>query len=169
MNRQPWYQRVEHRELYKGMALRRLSLNESKAPRTVVSNTGIQLPGETGRKVLRCAATQLNQNRGYEVRSRRAVTRSWWDVKAMRLIWCDRLALMAMLFLMHLSVGKTDSGLLGTLAELRLSPVILAMHKRTGDPRRIEQLAAIADWSSSRFGDRFAEKVSQTSMYYIRR
>ena len=77
--------------------------------------------------------------------------------------------LLVLLLRKQLSVGTTDSGLLGGLADHRLSPAIVAMHERPGEPWRIEQLAEIAGLSTSRFADRFTDKVGQTPMSYLRR
>lgn len=77
--------------------------------------------------------------------------------------------LLVLLLRKQLSVGTTESGLLGGLADIRLSPAIVAMHERPGELWRIEQLAEIAGLSTSRFADRFTEKVGQTPMSYLRR
>ncbi len=77
--------------------------------------------------------------------------------------------LLVLLLRKQLSVGTTDPGLLGGLADHRLSPAIVAMHERPGEPWRIEQLAEIAGLSTSRFADRFTDKVGQTPMSYLRR
>ena len=77
--------------------------------------------------------------------------------------------LLVLLLRKQLSVGTTESGLLGGLADIRLSPAIVAMHERPGESWRIEQLAEIAGLSTSRFADRFTKKVGQTPMSYLRR
>lgn len=77
--------------------------------------------------------------------------------------------LLVLLLRKQLSAGTTDSGLLGGLADDRLSPAIVAMHERPGEPWRIEQLAEIAGLSTSRFANRFTDKVGQTPMSYLRR
>lgn len=68
----------------------------------------------------------------------------------------------------QLSAGTTDVGLLGGLADPRLSSAIVAMHEHPGQPWRIEQLAEIAGLSTSRFADRFSKTVGQTPMAYLR-
>ncbi|ASJ70188.1 helix-turn-helix transcriptional regulator [Granulosicoccus antarcticus] len=76
--------------------------------------------------------------------------------------------LLVLLLRVQLSVGTTDSGLLGGLADIRLSPAIVAMHERPGEPWRIERLAEISGLSTSRFADRFTKTVGQTPMSYLR-
>lgn len=68
----------------------------------------------------------------------------------------------------QISAGTTDVGLLGGLADVRLSPAIVAMHEHPGKRWRIEQLAEIAGLSTSRFADRFSNTVGQTPMSYLR-
>lgn len=68
----------------------------------------------------------------------------------------------------QLSSGETDVGLLGGLADPRLSQTIVAMHEHPERHWRIEQLAEIAGLSTSRFADRFATIVGQTPMAYLR-
>lgn len=77
--------------------------------------------------------------------------------------------LLVLLLRAQLSLGATDTGLLGGLADKRLSPAIVAMHERPGEPWRIEQLAEISGLSVSRFADRFTTTVGQTPMSYLRR
>lgn len=68
----------------------------------------------------------------------------------------------------QLSAGTSDVGLLGGLADPRLSSAIVAMHEHPGQHWRIEQLAEIAGLSTSRFADRFSKTVGQTPMTYLR-
>jgi len=76
--------------------------------------------------------------------------------------------LLVRLLRMQLSAGTTDVGLLGGLADPRLSPSIVAMHEHPGQQWRIEQLAEIAGLSTSRFADRFSKTLGQTPMTYLR-
>ena len=76
--------------------------------------------------------------------------------------------LLVRLLRVQLSAGTTDVGLLGGLADTRLSPAIVAMHEHPGQHWRVEQLAEIAGLSTSRFADRFTKTVGQTPMAYLR-
>ncbi len=67
-----------------------------------------------------------------------------------------------------LSAGTAEVGLLGGLADPRLSAAIVAMHERPGQAWRIEQLALEAGLSTSRFADHFTRTVGQTPMAYLR-
>ena len=68
----------------------------------------------------------------------------------------------------QLAAGTTDTGILGGLADVRLSPAIVAMHEKPGKTWRIDHLAEIAGLSVSRFADRFTSTVGQTPMSYLR-
>lgn len=76
--------------------------------------------------------------------------------------------LLVRLLRMQLAAGTTDVGLLGGLADARLSPAIVAMHEQPGRHWRIEQLAEVAGLSTSRFSNRFTRTVGQTPMTYLR-
>ncbi|MBX2826425.1 MAG: AraC family transcriptional regulator [Gammaproteobacteria bacterium] len=76
--------------------------------------------------------------------------------------------LMVRLLRSQLSAGTTDVGLLGGLADARLSHAIVAMHETPGRQWRIEQLAELSGLSVSRFADRFAKTVGVTPMAYLR-
>lgn len=68
----------------------------------------------------------------------------------------------------QVGMGSTDVGLLGGLADDRLSRAIVAMHEHPGRVWRIDQLAEIAGLSVSRFAGRFTSTVGQTPMAYLR-
>lgn len=68
----------------------------------------------------------------------------------------------------QLAAGTADVGLLGGLADKRLSPAIVAMHEHPGKPWCVETLSSIAGLSGSRFTDRFSRTVGQTPMAYLR-
>lgn len=68
----------------------------------------------------------------------------------------------------QLSSGITDVGLLGGLADERLSPAIVAMHEHPGKLWSVDTLATLAGLSTSRFADRFTRTVGQTPMTYLR-
>ncbi len=68
----------------------------------------------------------------------------------------------------QLSAGTTNTGVLGGLADARLSPVIVAMHEHPGQAWNIDQLAEVAGLSVSRFANRFSTIVGQTPMSYLR-
>lgn len=67
-----------------------------------------------------------------------------------------------------LSAGSTDTGLLAGLADPRLCHAIVAIHERPGHAWRIDDLAAEAGLSTSRFATRFVELVGQSPMSYLR-
>lgn len=68
----------------------------------------------------------------------------------------------------QLSAGTTNVGILGGLADTRLSSVIVAMHEHPGQQWDVEQLAEVAGLSTSRFADRFSSIVGRTPMSYLR-
>lgn len=76
--------------------------------------------------------------------------------------------LLVRLLRLQVSAGSADVGLLGGLADPRLSRAIVAMHEQPGQRWRVEQLAEEAGLSASRFADRFQQVVGQTPMAYLR-
>lgn len=76
--------------------------------------------------------------------------------------------LLVRLLRMQLSAGITDVGLLGGLADERLSPAIVAMHEHPGRLWSVDMLATTAGLSTSRFANRFTRTVGQTPMTYLR-
>ena len=83
----------------------------------------------------------------------------------------DRLGevLMVRLLRHQIEHGSTDAGLLGGLADRRLSRAIVAIHEDPGRGWKSEDLAAIAGLSLSRFAELFASVVGVTPMAYLRR
>ena len=83
----------------------------------------------------------------------------------------DRLAEVLMVRLLRALIerGASDPGLLGGLADPRLSRAIVAIHEDPGRAWRNEDLAAIAGLSLSRFAELFAAVVGATPMAYLRR
>jgi len=67
-----------------------------------------------------------------------------------------------------LEKGAAEPGLLGGLADPRLSRAIVAMHEHPGRSWRIEDLAEAAGLSVSRFAELFAATVGQTPVAYLR-
>lgn len=65
--------------------------------------------------------------------------------------------------------GETRSGLLGGLADPRLSRAIVAIHERPEHKWRIDTLADEAGLSKSRFTELFRVKVGETPLAYLRR
>jgi len=64
--------------------------------------------------------------------------------------------------------GATAPGLLGGLADQRLSRAIVSMHEAPGRHWRNDDLAAIAGLSLSRFAELFQQRVGQTPQGYLR-
>ncbi len=83
----------------------------------------------------------------------------------------DRLGevLLVRLLRIQLETGATRTGLLGGLADIRLSRAIVAMHEKPGRQWRNEDLADIAGLSLSRFSELFAVTVGETPIAYLRR
>jgi len=65
--------------------------------------------------------------------------------------------------------GTTGAGLLGGLADARLSRTIVAIHENPGKQWRNQELAEVANLSRSRFSERFVELVGETPQAYLRR
>ena len=68
----------------------------------------------------------------------------------------------------QIEMGATTPGLLSGLADRQLSRALVAMHDRADRDWRNGELAEIAGMSLSRFPDRFAERVGETSQSYLR-
>ena len=68
----------------------------------------------------------------------------------------------------QLAAGTTTVGVLGGLADPRLSHAIVAMHEHPGRRWSNDQLAEVAGLSLSRFADKFTATVGQTPMSYLR-
>lgn len=83
----------------------------------------------------------------------------------------DRLGEVLMVRLLRTQIerGATSTGLLGGLADPRLSRAIVAMHENPGRQWRSEDLAEEAGLSLSRFAELFASVVGNTPMAYLRR
>lgn len=83
----------------------------------------------------------------------------------------DRLGevLLVRLLRMQIESGATRTGLLGGLADARLSRAIVAMHEDPGRQWRNEDLADMAGLSLSRFSELFAVTVGETPIAYLRR
>lgn len=83
----------------------------------------------------------------------------------------DRLGevLLVRLLRIQLETGATRTGLLGGLADARLSRAIVAMHENPGRQWRNEDLADMAGLSLSRFSELFADTVGETPIAYLRR
>ncbi len=77
--------------------------------------------------------------------------------------------LMVRLLRAQIERGSTGTGLLGGLADARLSRTIVAMHEYPGKQWRNQDLAEIANLSRSRFSERFVELVGETPQAYLRR
>ncbi|MEM9063258.1 MAG: AraC family transcriptional regulator [Pseudomonadota bacterium] len=65
--------------------------------------------------------------------------------------------------------GASEPGVLGGLADPRLSRAIVSMHEAPGQNWRNEDLAEIAGLSRSRFAELFVEAVGETPLAYLRR
>ena len=83
----------------------------------------------------------------------------------------DRLGevLMVRLLRSQIEHGAASTGLLGGLADPRLSRAIVALHEDPGRQWRSEDLAGIAGLSLSRFAELFAKIVGVTPIAYLRR
>jgi AraC-like DNA-binding protein len=77
--------------------------------------------------------------------------------------------LMVRLLRNQLERGMTSAGLLGGLADPRLSRAIIAVHEDPGKAWRNSDLAGIAGLSVSRFVELFGSTVGETPMSYVRR
>lgn len=64
--------------------------------------------------------------------------------------------------------GSATPGVLGGLADSRLSRAIVAIHEKPGHAWRIEDLAEIAGLSRSRFAEVFSKAVGETPLSYLR-
>lgn len=69
----------------------------------------------------------------------------------------------------QLEQGSTAVGLLGGLADARLSRAIVAIHEAPGKPWRNEEMAETAGLSLSRFAELFLKRVGETPQAYLRR
>ena len=76
--------------------------------------------------------------------------------------------LIVRLLRLQMERGTTRPGLLGGLADPRLSRAIVAMHERPGDLWRVETLADEAGLSVSRFSELFRDKVGMPPLAYLR-
>ncbi|MCB1754861.1 MAG: AraC family transcriptional regulator [Gammaproteobacteria bacterium] len=65
--------------------------------------------------------------------------------------------------------GKTSVGLLGGLADARLSRAIVAIHEAPGKRWKNEDMASTAGLSISRFAELFLQRVGETPQAYLRR
>lgn len=65
--------------------------------------------------------------------------------------------------------GEAAVGLLGGLADPRLSRAIVAMHEAPGRQWTMSDLAGVTGLSVSRFGQLFHDKVGETPFAYLRR
>ncbi len=69
----------------------------------------------------------------------------------------------------QIETGAMQTGLLGGLADPRLSRAIVAIHDRPGHPWRAETLAEEAGLSVSRFAELFKDAVGETPLAYLRK
>lgn len=69
----------------------------------------------------------------------------------------------------QLEQGSTVVGLLGGLADPRLSRAIVAIHEAPGKSWRNEEMAETAGLSLSRFSELFLNRVGETPQAYLRR
>ena len=67
-----------------------------------------------------------------------------------------------------LAEGSAAPGVLGGLADPRLSRAIVMIHEKPGYAWRIEDLAKIAGLSRSRFAEVFLKAVGETPLAYVR-
>lgn len=83
----------------------------------------------------------------------------------------DRLGEVLMVRLLRAQIerGATSAGVLGGLADPRLSRAIVAVHEAPGRHWRSEDLAEVAGLSLSRFAELFTQTVGDTPMAYLRR
>jgi AraC-like DNA-binding protein len=65
--------------------------------------------------------------------------------------------------------GSTEAGLLGGLADSRLSRAIVSIHEAPGKNWKNADLAEIAGLSMSRFAELFLQRVGETPQSYLRR
>ena len=65
--------------------------------------------------------------------------------------------------------GQSATGLLGGLADQRLSKAIVSIHEAPGRCWKNDDLAAIAGLSMSRFAELFRQRVGETPQSYLRR
>jgi AraC-like DNA-binding protein len=69
----------------------------------------------------------------------------------------------------QIEIGSTETGLLGGLADSRLSRAIVSMHEAPGKNWKNADLAEIAGLSISRFAELFQQRVGETPQSYLRR
>ncbi len=69
----------------------------------------------------------------------------------------------------QIELGSTEPGLLGGLADSRLSRAIVSMHESPGKNWNNSELAEIAGLSISRFAELFHQRVGETPQSYLRR
>lgn len=69
----------------------------------------------------------------------------------------------------QLETGSVQTGLLGGLADKRLSRAIVAMHERPKRAWRVDDLAEVAGLSVSRFAQLFKSAVGQSPLAYLRK
>lgn len=69
----------------------------------------------------------------------------------------------------QIELGTTATGLLGGLADRRLSRAIVSMHEAPGKSWKNAELAQIAGLSISRFAELFHQRVGETPQSYLRR
>lgn len=67
----------------------------------------------------------------------------------------------------HPAEAGVPPGLVTGLSDPRLARAIVALHEQPGEPWRVEQLAALAGLSRTRFIERFRERVGQTPAAYL--
>lgn len=67
----------------------------------------------------------------------------------------------------HPAESGVPPGLVTGLSDPRLARAIVALHEQPGEPWRVEQLAALAGLSRTRFIERFRERVGQTPAAYL--
>lgn len=67
----------------------------------------------------------------------------------------------------HPAEAGVPPGLVTGLSDPRLARALVALHEQPGEPWRVEQLAALASLSRTRFIERFRERVGQTPAAYL--
>lgn len=67
----------------------------------------------------------------------------------------------------HPAEAGVPPGLVTGLSDPRLARALVALHEQPGEPWRVEQLAALAGLSRTRFIERFRERVGQTPAAYF--
>lgn len=77
--------------------------------------------------------------------------------------------LMVRLMRAQIEAGAMRTGLLGGLADPRLSRAIVAIHDKPGHAWRVESLAEEAGLSVSRFAELFKDAVGETPLAYLRK